>query len=233
MALADTAKAPEIPGWKLLWHDEFDGSQIDTTKWRVENAALIKNRELQYYSPDEVFVKDGVLTLRTQKRIMYGRRYTSGLVETKGKFSFQFGRVEVRAKLPKTQGIWPAHWMLPDNGKWPPEIDIMEALGHEPGKVYFTHHWGTREKHKWEQKYFEGADFSKDFHVFAIEWEADHITWFVDGQEVHTTRQRIPDVPFYIILNTAVGGDWPGNPGGSTEFPQTHDIDYVRVYQRV
>ncbi len=222
----------KIPGWRLTWNDEFDGDSVDELKWLVEDAALIKNNELQYYTPEDVYVHDGVLTLRSQKRSMGGRPYTSGLVETKGKFSQKYGRFEIRAKLPKGKGIWPAHWLLPAVNKWPPEIDIMEMLGHEPNRVYGTVHWGTYPNNKHSGSSYIGPDFSEDFHIFAIEWEPDEIRWYVDGEEFYnfTTESYIPQETMRIILNTAVGGDWPGNPDATTVFPQYHDIDYVRVY---
>ena len=222
----------QIPGWYLIWHDEFNGDSIDPVKWRVENAALIKNNELQYYSPDEVSIQDGILTLKSRKRYMGGRNYTSGLVETKGKFWQTFGRFEVRAKLPKGKGIWPAHWLLPINGSWPPEIDIMELLGHDPYTVYMSNHWGIYPNNSYTTGHYTGPDFSQDFHTFTVEWDPNQIRWYVDGTQRFSSNTSIPRLPMHIILNTAVGGDWPGNPDSTTVFPQYHQIDYVRVYAK-
>ena len=224
----------ELPdGWKMVWHDEFEGSALDLAKWTPADAAYKKNNELQYYTPEDVYVRDGHLTLRSQRRRMEKRFFTSGLVDTKGKFSLTSGRVEVRARLPKGQGIWPAHWMMPADGSWPPEIDIAELLGHFPDKVHMTHHFrmpdGSARKHG---EVFRGPDFSKDFHVFAVEWERDEIRWYIDRQLRFKSRDNVPSAPMQIILNTAVGGDWPGEPTSKTVFPQHHDIDYVRVYTR-
>lgn len=225
---------PERDGWRLVWHDEFDGDELDTGKWRVEYAALVKNQELQFYTDDEVYLEDGCLVLRSREREYGGREYTSGLVDTQHRFSQVFGRFEVRAKLPKGQGIWPAHWMLPeDHPSWPPEIDIMELLGHEPEVVHLTQHWGTWPNNASRGVPFSGPDFSEDFHTFAVEWSPGRIDWFVDEQLGFTSTGDIPQIPFYIILNTAVGGHWPGNPDETTEFPQYHHIDFVRVYERV
>jgi len=225
--------APEKErGWHLIWHDEFDGDALDTSKWRAEDAALVKNNEMQYYTPEDVYVHDGLLTLRSQKRWKADREYTSGLVETKGKFAFQYGRVEIRAKMPKGRGLWPAHWMLPASGKWPPEIDIVEIIGHQPNVMYMNVHWGTWPDKKNKGKMFIGPDFSEDFHAFALEWDKDALVWFVDGKELFRENEYVPKEPFYIILNTAVGGGWPGKPNSKTKFPQHHDIDYVRVYAR-
>lgn len=225
--------------WTLIWQDEFDGAELDPSKWRAEDLHLIKNNELQYYTPDDVYLEDGMLVLRSQERSWWGydengawRRfdYTSGLAESRNRFSTMYGRIEVRAQLPSTQGIWPAHWMLPASGHWPPEIDIMELLGHEPTRVYMTHHWGTWPNVFSDGGSFSGPDFSQGYHTFAIEWTPDRIDWYVDDVLRFTSISSIPQEPFYIILNTAVGGNWPGNPDDTTVFPQHHRIDYVRVY---
>lgn len=221
---------PKLRGWYLVWHDEFEANELDKSKWRIEDAALVKNNELQYYSPDEVYVHDGVLTLRSRQREMGGRAYTSGLVETKGKFSFQYGRVEVRAKLPRTKGMWPAHWMMPENGGWPPEIDIMELIGSFPKKVHMTNHYGKWPHNRYDTATYTGPDFTGGFHIFALEWEAGEIRWYIDGVQRFAVTRHIPQEPFYVILNTAVGGTMPSNPDNTTVFPQYHDIDYVRVY---
>ena len=219
-------------GWSLVWYDEFEGEAVDPSKWDVEDAALEKNNELQYYTPEDVYAESGYLVLRSQKRRMGTRLYTSGLVETKGRFSQRYGWFEVRAQLPKGQGIWPAHWLLPEGGAWPPEIDIMELLGHEPTKIYMTNHWGTWPDNRQDGQELEGSNFSSGFHIFAVEWTPERLRWFVDGVKRFETTEHIPQVPMRIILNTAVGGDWPGPPDETTRFPQYHRIDYVRVYRR-
>lgn len=223
---------PPPAGWTLVWSDEFDGTEIDPARWRIEDAALVKNNELQYYTPQEVYLEDGCLVLRSSRRAMGGRAYTSGLVETRGLFEQAYGRFEVRAQVPKGQGIWPAHWMLPADGTWPPEIDIMEYLGHEPTRVHMTNHWGRWPRNASKSASFEGPDFSAGFHTFAVEWHPERIDWFVDGVLRASSDAAVPSAPFYLILNTAVGGDWPGNPDETTVFPVHHRIDYVRVYMR-
>lgn len=238
MTFSATTPPPDIT-WQLIWNDEFDGSSVDGTKWRVEDLHLIKNNELQYYAPDEVYQQAGCVTLRSRQRGYWGfdsngnwghYDYTSGLIESKDRFATAYGRIEVRAKLPATRGIWPAHWMLPDSRQWPPEIDIMELLGHEPTRVYMTHHWGSWPQVQHNGGSYSGPNFAADFHTYSVEWTPARIDWKVDGVLRFTSGNNIPREPFYIILNTAVGGDWPGNPDGTTIFPQYHDIDYVRVY---
>jgi beta-glucanase (GH16 family) len=229
----DAPRVPDLPGWALVWHDEFEGDRLDASKWTAEDAALEKNNEEEYYSPEAVSVKGGVLTLASLDKPQGGRKYTSGLVETRGKFARVFGRFEVRAKLPKGQGIWPAHWLMPDDNGWPPEIDIMEMLGHNPRKVYGSNHWDTPQGPRNEVTSFEGPDFSAGWHTFAVEWEPDEIRWYVDGVLTHRTAKNVPKgPPFRIILNTAVGGNWPRYPDKTTVFPQYHEIDYVRVWAR-
>jgi beta-glucanase (GH16 family) len=122
--------------------------------------------------------------------------------------------------------------MMVARGTWPPEIDIMELLGHEPTRVYMTHHWGAWPNVQSHGGSYAGPDFSQDFHTFAIEWRPGLLIWLVDGVLRFVSTTHVPDEPFFIILNTAVGGDWPGNPDQTTVFPQYHEIDYVRWYVR-
>lgn len=231
-ALIAGAALAEPRGWHLLWSDEFDGPAVDRTKWEIEDAALVKNNERQYYAPDDVYIKNGALVLRSRKRAMGGREYTSGLVRTRGKFAIAFGRIEIRAKLPRTQGIWPAHWMLPDDGSWPPEIDIMECVGSQPNVITMSLHTGSWPGLYSQTEDFMGPDYSSDFHTFALEWEPKEMRWFIDGVKRFSTANSIPRIPMFLILNTAVGGDMPGEPDETTVLPQFHLIDYVRVYCR-
>lgn len=220
----------DLPGWKLVWNDEFDGESVDLEKWKIEEAALEKNNEQQYYTAEDVYLEKGCLVLRSQKRAKGGRPYTSGLVETKGKFSQMYGRYEIRAKFPFGQGIWPAHWMLSTSGLWPPEIDIAETMG--GNQLYMTIHFSKgNQMHLLEGSDVEIPDLSNDFHIFVLEWEPDSIRWYVDGKLCRSTKDNIPHEPFYFIMNTAVGGIWPGYPDNTTRFPQYHLIDYVRIYQ--
>ncbi len=246
----------EIDGWSLVWQDEFDGVNIDPTKWSHEvNAWGGGNNELQYYTArrENSFVKDGVLVIQARREtytdVEGTREYTSARLRTLNKGDWKYGRIEVRAKLPFGQGIWPAIWMLPtDNvyGGWAAsgEIDVMELVGHEPNKVHGTLHYGAA----WPKNKFTGGSytlsvgtFSQDFHVFSIEWEEGEIRWSVDGKHYQTQKEWSTEghpfpAPFnqrfHILLNLAVGGNWPGNPDETTQFPQTLEIDYVRVYEK-
>ena len=232
-ASARTPAGSAAPGpWTLVWSDEFDGHVLNSYKWRAEDAALVKNNEMQYYTPSDVYVHDGVLTLRSQRRRMGGRPYTSGAVDTRRHFAWRYGRFEIRAKLPRGRGLWPAHWLLPVDNVWPPEIDIIELLGHDPHTVLMTNHWGRAATHAWKGETWTGPDFTDDFHVFALEWEPEQLRWYVDGTLRYATKYHVPRRRMYLILNTAVGGDLPGAPDATTVFPQYHDIDYVRIYKR-
>ncbi len=250
---APPAAPPE--GWALVWADEFDapdGSPVDPTRWSFDTGGGgWGNGELQYYTDrlDNACIEDGALVIKARKEDYRRWHYTSARLVTRNKGDWLYGRIEVRARLPYGQGIWPAIWMLPTEwryGRWPVsgEIDIMELVGHEPGRVYGTIHYGA--PHQFRGAHYdlpEGQRFADDYHVFALEWEPGEMRWYVDGHHYQTqkewftssTRGTYPapfDQPFHLILNVAVGGAWPGYPDESTVFPQYMYVDYVRVYQR-
>jgi beta-glucanase (GH16 family) len=246
-------------GWQLVWSDEFNGpndSAVDQSKWVFDvGGEGWGNQELEFYTsrPQNVFVREGNLVIEARRENYTGpdkvsRNYTSARLKTAGKFSQAYGRFEARIKIPSGQGMWPAFWMLGDDiekAGWPAcgEIDIMENIGKEPSMVHGSIHGPG----------YVGADgieahyalpgnrrFADDFHVFAVEWEPNAIRFYVDD-ELYVTRTRadlrpgwkwVFDHPFFLLLNLAVGGDWPGNPDASTGFPQTMLVDYVRVYRR-
>lgn len=255
-----TAARPQEPeGWRLVWADEFDGpdgSGVDTSKWVVETGGNgWGNNELEYYrdSTENASISNGSLAIKAVKQRYTGpdnvtRDYTSARLKTQGVFSQAYGRFEARIKVPYGQGIWPAFWMLGDDigtAGWPTcgEIDIMENIGREPSTVHGTIHGPGYSGGNGIGAPYSLADparFADDFHVFAIEWEPQAIRWYVDGSLYQTrTPSDLPrgapwvyDHPFFIILNLAVGGNWPGNPDQTTVFPQTMLVDYVRVYAR-
>jgi len=245
-------------GWKLVWQDEFNGQSVDSAKWNILLREQSKHNELQYYVPDEVYVENGCLRIRSRVRDYGTKHFTSGRLDTKDKFAPVYGRFEIRAKLPGGQGLWPAHWLYPQNRDWRmerlmedavekglerlipeerpwyTEIDIMEFLGHERNVVYGTMHYCSYDgQRKSTSGTWRGdCDYSAGFHIYALEWEPDSMRWYIDDQLIHSSVVGIPHTPHYLILNTAIGGSWPGNPDSTTVFPQYHDIDYVRVYQR-
>lgn len=237
----DTIPAPD--GWKLVWNDEFYGPEIDKTKWEYEvNGDGGGNNELQYYtdSKENSLIANGYLQIIAQQKDYLGKKYTSARMRTKYKGDWTYGRFEVRAQLPYGQGLWPAIWMLPTDweyGGWPEsgEIDIMEMLGHQTQKIYGTVHWGTRQDHKSTGGNYslKTGTFAGGLHTFTVEWDSTGFKWFVDNVQYYSTKISKPfDKRFHIILNVAVGGNWPGSPDDGTIFPQRMWVDYVRVYKR-
>jgi beta-glucanase (GH16 family) len=256
---ADPTPSPEP--WELVWEDTFDGAagqRPDERWWSHEvGGDGWGNQELQYYTDETSAAAldgDGHLVITAAagppsdgSLCWYGEcRYTSARLTTEGRVEVEYGRVEVRARLPLGEGMWPAFWMLGANidlKGWPNagEIDVMEHIGRQPATVHGTVHGPT----------YSGADGiggshrfddglpSDGFHTYAIEWEPDRIRWYVDDVHYGTllptllpkAERWVFDHPFFLILNLAVGGQWPGEPTEDTTFPQTFTIDHVRVYR--
>jgi len=261
--LLTVASAGQITYRKAAFRDEFSGpanSPPDPAKWTSEIGGWgWGNQELEYYtdSTDNAY-RDGAgsLVIRAVKlsaplslSCWYGPcQYTSARLITKQKFDIKYGRFEARIKVPRGQGVWPAFWLLGndiDSAGWPQcgEIDIMENIGREPSTVHGTIHGPGYSGDQGISSPYSltgGSPFADNFHVFALEWSENRISWYVDGKIYKTVRpqdlpagkQWVYDHPFFIILNFAVGGGWPGSPDGSTVFPQTMTVDYVRVYRR-
>ncbi|MDD6136465.1 MAG: family 16 glycosylhydrolase [Lachnospiraceae bacterium] len=254
----EVIEVPEIEGYNLLWHDEFSGDALDETIWSYDpHEPGWTNNELQEYttSTDNVFVKDGYLTLKAIKTQTENGKdyYTSGKIKGQNKSDFLYGKVVIRAKVPEGQGLWPALWMMPTEeekyGQWPKcgEIDIMETLGHQTEIAYGTLHYGEPHGEQQGTYTLEGTTFAEDFHEYSVEWEPGEFRWYIDGNLYHTVNdwftavQGEDDKPypapfdqtFYIQMNLAVGGTWPGNPDDTTDFDNAEFlIDYVRVYQK-
>lgn len=240
------------PGYNLVWNDEFSGSSLDLNTWNQEignGSGGWGNNELEYYtnSNKNTLVSNGNLIIEARKESIGGFNYSSGRMTTQNKKSFTFGRIDIRAKLPVGKGIWPALWMLGNNITsvgWPAcgEIDIMELIGTYPSRTHGTMHWkpvnGTNTS-KGSAYNLATGDFSQQFHVFSIIWTQDTIKWLVDDNLFLTNTKSdvgAADYPFnephFFIFNVAVGGNWPGPPDGTTEFPQRMFVDYVRVFQQ-
>ena len=246
--------------WILTWSDEFEGAAgapFDATKWVAETGGEgWGNKEREFYTARAENVSlDGsghlVITAleepaNTDRHCWYGTcRYTSARLKSAGKFVQGYGRFEARIKIPRGQGIWPAFWMLGDNIDevgWPKsgEIDIMENIGREPNAVHGTMHGpGYSGANGIGAAFTSPIPFADDFHVYTVEWIPGEIRWLVDEKEYkRITASNLPsgaawvfDHPFFMLLNVAVGGEWPGEPDASSVYPQKMLVDYVRVYR--
>ncbi|MFL5729889.1 MAG: family 16 glycosylhydrolase [Cytophagaceae bacterium] len=232
----------------LVWSDEFNGSTLNTADWNYETGPATVNNEDENYTSrsNNLVVSGGTLKIIALSEVLGGKNYTSAKINTSGKHHFKYGRMEASIKLPKTQGLWPAFWMMPQNsvnGGWPQsgEIDIMEEQGANPFKDFGTIHYGTDAGagHKSSGgTTTSSSDLSAGFHTYAVEWKPDTINWFLDNVNYYTiTKTGISpsywpfnDDDFFFILNVAVGGWFGGNADGTSVFPQTMEVDYVRVY---
>ena len=257
-AQPSTTPSPS-PTYQLVWSDEFggaDGTAPDASKWAIQTGGGgWGNNELEYYTarPQNVQVSGGNLIITAIKEDYTGadgiaRHYTSARLQTKGLFTQQYGRFEARIQIPKGQGMWPAFWMLGNNidtAGWPAcgETDIMENIGKEPSIVHGTLHARGYPPEGYTAAYTlpNGQNFADDFHIFAAEWEPQQIRLYVDGTLYATDTQSASPAPaswpfdgqpFFMLLNLAVGGKWPGDPDSTTRFPQQMLVDYVRVYQK-
>jgi beta-glucanase (GH16 family) len=251
---AGAAVDASLPGWTLDWSDEFngaDGTPADPSKWSHDvGGGGWGNQEREYYTDGtaNAVQRGGNLEITIAKAdgsqsCWYGKcLYTSARLLTKGHYQTQYGRVAARMKIPKGQGVWPAFWMLGSNIDavgWPAcgEIDTMENIGKEPGVVHGSlHQTGFNSS----GQNMPAAALGDDFHEYAVEWDATAIRFMLDGVVYETkTPASLPsgttwafDAPFFLILNVAVGGTWPGDPDGSTVFPQTMLVDWVRVWKK-
>ena len=244
-------------GWTLVWNDEFDGPALNLEKWSYEIGGHgWGNNELQYYSDDDstAFIQDGKLVIRADL-VPQGtgssdnlRYFSSARLRTSGKGDWRYGRIEVKAKLALGQGIWPAIWLLPTDwmyGGWPEsgEIDIMEHVGYDPGRVHGSIHTGSY-NHKINTQ--RGGSklldkISSKFYVYAIEWYEDRIDFLIDDSKYFSFQNDGKNdfntwpfnQRFHLLINIAVGGDWPGSPDETTQFPTEMEVEYVRVYEKI
>lgn len=246
---ATDAKDAAPEGWGLVWTDEFDKDGLpDTDKWWYE-VGFVRNNERQYYTrsrEENARVENGMLVIESRKEDYKNAEYTSASLTTQGQAAWTYGRIEIKAKLPRGRGVWPAIWMLGVNRDkgWPAcgEIDIMEYVGFKPNTIHANVH---TEKYNHMRGNNKGDTITveapwKDFHVYAIEWYPERIDFFVDDKKYFTYENEGSgeaawpfDDPCYLILNTAIGGSWGGQEGiDDSIFPQRYYIDYVRVYER-
>ena len=239
----------------LVFDEDFDAPTLDRKRWTTcywwddGGCTNLSSGELQWYRPENVAIEDGRLVLTAREGNVVGAEgrkfgYTSGMVTTgryyrerpsAGRFEATYGFFEMRAKVPAGQGLWPAFWMLPARQESLPEIDIMEVLGHDTGLLELHFHYrrsgGSRGSVAREVK---TRPLSDGWHTYGLDWSPERLVWYLDGEEVwrYSEKSRIPDEPMYMIINLAVGGNWPGNPDNTTAFPARLEVDYVRVWQR-
>jgi beta-glucanase (GH16 family) len=242
---------PGSGSYVLVWSDEFNGTGIDLNNWTFDigwGQNGWGNAELQYYTdrPQNARVENGMLVIEARKERFRAQEYTSARLKTQGLHDWTYGRFEARIRVPYGQGIWPAFWTLGNNIEtvgWPQsgELDIMEHIGREPSTVYGTVHgpgYSGAEGVGGSYTLSGGQQLTDAFHLFAVEWEPTEISWYIDNTLYATvTPDDVPgewvfDHPFFIIMNVAVGGYWPGYPDETTVFPQFMYVDYVRVYQK-
>ena len=254
----DAKDVPQLEGYSLLWNDEFNGDTLNEENWTRElREPGWTNNELQAYTDkdENIFVKDGSLVLKAiQTKDADGKlSYTSGKVNSQNKKDFLYGKVVVSAKVPEGQGLWPAVWMMPQDenvyGQWPKcgEIDIMETLGNQTNIAYQTIHYGEPHGQQQGIKTLDSGSFSEAFHEYSVEWEPGEIRFYIDGELMKTINDWFSAVegeddkpypapfnqPFFVQMNLAVGGNWPGNPDATTDFSKAEFVvDYVRVYQK-
>jgi beta-glucanase (GH16 family) len=243
---------PETLTYELVWSDEFDGTELDTTKWRYEiNALGGGNNELQYYTDQNTSVADGILTITARKEEYLGRDYTSSRITTENQGEWTYGIFEARIKLPPGRGTWPAFWMMPSfsrYGGWPDsgEIDIMEHVGYDENVIHGSIHTRIYNHKDGSQKggtYRDLTDATSEFHVYKVEWLPDRLDYYVNDELYYSYEpNKFSSCPsfnvwpfngdFFLILNIAIGGDWGGAQGVDDDiFPTSMEIDYVRVYQ--
>jgi len=245
------AKPTGIVGeWKLVFHDEFEGAQIDRTRWHMQYPWGEDNNgdgSLNCYLPENVALDgNGHLALTGREGLVAGTgsngkqkswSFSSGQINTWGIFSILHGAVEIRAKVPSGSGTWPAFWALPADGSWPPEVDVMEIYGDMPGVVEMTYHRGTPEHHQENHSTTTlpmAVEFSEDYHVFGCSISAEAITWYLDGREqwAYRNNRAISELkPMYLVCNLAIGG-MGGNPSGTT-WPVQCLVDYIRAWEPV
>ena len=240
------------PGYNLAWSDEFNGAVLNQADWNYElgdgcpNNCGWGNNELEWYTAgDNLYIQDGKMIIEARAESKGGKNYTSTRITTQNKKTFTFGRIDIRAKVPKGKGVWPALWMLGSNIttiSWPKcgEMDIMELLGQEPSKVYQTIHYGPGpgSTQRTNSRISQTA-YSDGFHLYSLNWELDKLQFLVDNVVLlETSKAEFGGIaypfndPFFFIINIAVGGNWPGSPDATTQLPQWMMVDYVRVFQK-
>lgn len=230
---------PKGGAWTLTFCDEFDGTGLDEGKWLPRYQWGNTHNYNAYCDPKNVLVENGLLRLKAENKPQQGKKFTSAVVTSYGKFSQKFGYIEGRFRIPQGKGFWPAFWMLPYPQHWPPEIDILETFKDDP-HIHMTYHWnenlaGPRKHNEQGAKWTaEGFSFSDTFHEYGVEWDAEKIVWYIDGTERARFDERrwIANEPMYLLINFGIEASGPGPVDETTVFPSHYECDWVKVWQR-
>jgi beta-glucanase (GH16 family) len=243
-----------VGDWDLAFADEFEGALLDADAWSTchwwndDGCTIASNHELEWYQPDNVAILNGALRLTAKDEASVSPAgdtfaYTSGMVSSgrdhqlrsdEPRFAFTHGYAEMRARFPSGAGLWPSFWLLPEDHRSKPQIDIMAAVGDSPSVLRIHTNYITKDStERSDGIHHHGPDLSEDWHVFGLLWEESRLVWYLDGEKIWTTTdpREIPDEPMYLLASLAVGGDYPGVPTTATRFPATFHIDYIRVWQ--
>lgn len=219
-----------LPIWRLVLAEEFDSNAVDLDRWEQPEGGSGVEEHRQRFRRSAMTVSGGKLRITTVPDTLEPGYFTGGMLLSRRRFLY--GRFEVRARLPRGRGLWPAHWLWADHDA--PELDIMELLGRNPRKLHHTYHYGNhRGTRRSRSTTTVGPDYSEAYHRFTLEWYPNEYIWYVDDTEVFRAPVLQRDEPLSLVLDTFVGGSWGGDPDESTVFPQYHDIDYARVWEAV
>jgi beta-glucanase (GH16 family) len=239
-ARPQNARKPD-GNWVLTFADEFNGKELDLARWVPHDPSRTsRDLQLQAYAPESLALSGGQLhivarrTAANEIPVHYDgqdREYISGVVTTYGTFAQTYGRFEIRCRIPAGQGLRPGFLLRPVPLSPLPGIDVFETAGSVPSKIFFANRWGTEQTERSFADSFTVSDLSADFHIIAVEWERNQITWSVDGKERFRSVDGIPHQPMYLLIDLAVGGRLAHAPDQSTALPASFDIDYIRVYQ--
>lgn len=223
------------PGFKLAFAEEFDGDHLDPGRWSSGMPwGDFTTGDAEGYREGALTLGPGVLSMAATNQRVGDRPYTSGAINSARRFEFTHGYAEARVRIPRGRGLWPAFWLLSTGSGPTGEIDVLEVLGQDPGRNYMTLHLESGPSKSETGESWVGPDLSAGYHTYGVDWEPDHIIWYVDGVERFRSKDNVPARPMCLIANLAVGGptSWPGSPDGQTAFPATMTVDYIRVYQR-
>jgi len=219
-----------LPGrWNLVFDDEFNGPSLDRSIWRTcydWGCTISTNNEEESYVSSGVSLGGGRLVLTATQRSTRGLPFSSGMVQSNGRFDFEYGYMEIRAKVPTSPGVWPAFWAVPENGSWPPEIDAMEFYANQPNAVQETVHFPPGDTQLNHIVY--GPDFGNGYHIYGADWEPGSVSFYVDGVLRFRVAQS-PALPMYLIANLAVSS--PPSAATAHSYPASYEIDWIRVYQ--